>query len=396
MAGERLQKILAQAGIASRRAAEKLITEGRVRVNGRVVRELGTRADAHKDKVEVNGKRVVAEKPAYYVINKPREVVTTMDDPEGRATIKDLLRRIPERVYPVGRLDFHTSGVLLLTNDGEMAQSLMHPRKQVPKVYVVKLRGNIDVPELDALRNGVDIGEPRHVAKADVFVLREDRGNTWLQMTIKEGKNRQIHRMLEAIGHRVQRLSRVSFAGIDVEGMRPGEFRVVGAVELRKLKRDYLNPSKRAKQEEAEAEAQTQVAGPLASAAAAASRARGSRAGGRGAPKKRAASKRAATATDAVKSGTAKSGAMKRADGPKFGAAKRSAGPKGRGATKVGATRRTASPPPEAEVDMSTRGARAKAVAAKKTATKRAPARAPATKKSAGGAKRKATKKSRR
>lgn len=260
MTQERLQKILAQAGVASRRAAEGLITDGRVRVNGRIVRELGTKADSHKDKIEVNGKRIVAEKPAYYVINKPREVVTTLDDPEGRETIGQLLRRVPERVYPIGRLDYHTSGVLLVTNDGDMAQALLHPRKAVPKTYVVKLRGNIDVPELDALRNGVDIGDQRPTGKAEVFVVREDRDNTWIQITITEGRNRQIHRMLEAIGMRVQRMSRIAFAGIEVEGLTPGQWRPINATELRKLKRDYLNPDKRAKEEAAEEAA---AAGPL-------------------------------------------------------------------------------------------------------------------------------------
>lgn len=260
MTEERLQKILAQAGVASRRAAEVLITDGRVRVNGRIVRELGTKADAHRDKIEVNGKRVVAEKPAYYIINKPREVVTTLDDPEGRETIGELLRRVPERVYPVGRLDYQTSGVLFITNDGEMAQALLHPRKAVPKTYVVKLRGTIDVPELDALRNGVDIGDKRPTDKAEVFVVREDRGNTWIQITISEGRNRQIHRMLEAIGQRVQRMSRTSFAGLSVEGLKPGDWRPVKTTELRKLKRDYLNPQKKAKEEEAE---ELKVAGPL-------------------------------------------------------------------------------------------------------------------------------------
>lgn len=152
---ERLQKVLARAGIASRRASEELIKAGRVRVNGRVVTELGTKVDPHKDRVEVDGKRLVAEKPVYYVVHKPREMVTTLDDPEGRATIADLLRRIPERVVPVGRLDYHTSGALLVTNDGDMIDALLRPRSGVPKVYAAKLQGHLDVEELDALRNGV-------------------------------------------------------------------------------------------------------------------------------------------------------------------------------------------------------------------------------------------------
>src|SRR5579859_4795451 len=141
MATERLQKILARAGVASRRAAEGLITEGRVRVNGRVVSELGRKADPRRDRVEVDGKRVVAEAPVYAVLHKPRGVVSTMSDPEGRLSVREYLKDAGGRVYPVGRLDYATSGVLLATNDGDFAEGLMHPRREVPKTYVVKLAG---------------------------------------------------------------------------------------------------------------------------------------------------------------------------------------------------------------------------------------------------------------
>jgi len=247
MARERLQKILAQAGVASRRASEQLIVDGRVRVNGRIVTELGSKADARKDRIDVDNKRDVLEKPAYYVLNKPREVVTTLDDPEGRDSIADLVRAIPERVFPVGRLDYHTSGALLLTNDGDLAEALMRPKTGVPKVYAAKLKGHIDVPELDQLRNGVVLDDGYTTRKADVFVLREEPRNTWVQITLTEGKNRQVHRMCEAIGHRVQRLVRVSFAGIDCEGLRPGDHRPLRARELDKLKKTYLKkrPRKR-------------------------------------------------------------------------------------------------------------------------------------------------------
>jgi 23S rRNA pseudouridine2605 synthase len=241
---ERLQKVLARAGIASRRASEALIKAGRVRVNGRVVTELGTKVDPHKDRVEVDGKRLVAEKPVYYVLHKPREMVTTLDDPEGRATIADLLRRIPERVVPAGRLDYHTSGALLVTNDGDMVDALLRPRASVPKVYAVKLQGHLDVAELDALRNGVTLDDGYRTKKAEVFVLREERNHTWVQMTLTEGKNRQIHRMGDAIGHRVMRLARQSFAGISIEGLRPGEYRELKRDEVQQLKKKYLNPSR--------------------------------------------------------------------------------------------------------------------------------------------------------
>lgn len=247
MPTERLQKILAHAGVSSRRAAERLILEGHVRVNGRVVRELGTKADPHKDRVELHGKRVVAEHPVYYLLHKPREVVTTLSDPEQRESVADLTRRIPERVFPVGRLDYHTSGALLMTNDGEMAQALLHPRKQVPKVYIAKVRGSVSNPALQLLRQGIALDDGHKTRPAEVFIVNEEGGNMWLQLTITEGKNRQIHRMLEAVGHRVQRLFRLSFAGLSADGLRAGEFRVLTDGELAKLKRDYLNPSQKEK-----------------------------------------------------------------------------------------------------------------------------------------------------
>ncbi len=245
MPAERLQKILAGAGVASRRAAEALIADGRVRVNGRIVRELGTKADPHKDRIDVNGKRIVSEKPVYYVLHKPRQVVTTLDDPEGRETVGKLMRRVKERVFPVGRLDYHTSGVLLLTNDGDMAQALLHPKKAVPKTYIAKFKGVLPIKALERLREGVVLDDGHRTKKAELFVVNEERGNTWCQITITEGKNRQIHRMGDAIGHRVMRLSRTAFAGVTAEGLPPGAYRPLKADELRKLKRDYKNPAKK-------------------------------------------------------------------------------------------------------------------------------------------------------
>jgi len=251
MAKERLQKVLAQAGIASRRAAEALIAKGEVRVNGRVVTELGTRADAQHDRIEVNGTRIVAEKPVYYVLNKPREVVTTLSDPEGRPTIADLMKRIPERVYPVGRLDFHTSGVILLTNDGELAQALLHPTRGVPKAYVVKVRGQVPLPKIEALRNGVVLDDGQKTKPAHLFIVREEKANTWLQITITEGRNRQIHRMCEAMGLHVMRLSRVEFAGVTAEGLRPGDYRELSAKELTKLDKEFRTPATRERVDQA-------------------------------------------------------------------------------------------------------------------------------------------------
>lgn len=249
MTQQRLQKVLAQAGIASRRGAEKYITDGRVRVNGKIVTELGVKVDDHLDKVEVDGRRLVRDSPVYYVLNKPREVVSTLHDPEGRSSLADIIEKLPERVFPVGRLDYHTSGALLLTNDGEFSEALLRPSVGVPKVYAAKLQGHVDVPQLDALRNGVKLDDGYVTKKAEVFVLRTEDRCTWVQITLKEGKNRQIHRMGEAIGHRVQRLTRLAFAGVDTEGLRPGQQRALSKKELDTIAKTYVTPFKKRKRE---------------------------------------------------------------------------------------------------------------------------------------------------
>ena len=254
--GERLQKVLARAGVASRRHAEEMITAGRVRVNGRIVTELGTRVDARRDQVELDGRRVTAEPHVYYVFHKPRGTVTTLSDPEGRATIGDYLRDLTVRVYPVGRLDFHTSGAMLLTNDGPLAQALLHPRRAVPKVYVAKVRGVPTDDQIERMSAGVRLepvgNEPAEgvvTRPAQIDVLRAGpgesefspgRGTTWLRVTLMEGRNRQIHRMAEAVGMFVMRLARLSFAGVDTDGLRPGEMRELTEKELTTLRATYL------------------------------------------------------------------------------------------------------------------------------------------------------------
>jgi 23S rRNA pseudouridine2605 synthase len=245
MALVRLQKILAQAGVASRRAAETMITEGRVRVNGRIVKELGQRADSMSDRIEVDGKRLVAEKPAYYVLNKPKGMVSTLSDPEGRSHLGELTKQMPERVFPVGRLDFHTSGVLLLTNDGEASQALLAPARHVPKTYVCKVRGKVDDDVIVRLQRGVALEDGQKTGPCKVHVIRTEGVNTWMQVTLNEGKNRQIHRMMLAVGLKVGRLSRLAFAGVTVDGMRPGEYRELTGKEIADLKKNYLNPAKR-------------------------------------------------------------------------------------------------------------------------------------------------------
>ncbi len=238
---ERLQKILARGGVASRRAAEALIAAGRVRVNGRVVSELGLKADPRRDRVEVDGKRVVAEAPVYAALHKPRGVVSTMHDPEGRPTVRELLAPIGARVYPVGRLDFATSGILLATNDGAFADGLLHPRREVPKTYVVKVKGVMSPDVLDRWRKGVRLEDGMTLA-AQAKLLRVEDGKTWFELTIREGKNQQIRRMGEATGFPVMRLARTTFAGISIEGIRPGAFRFLTRDELVALKKAYGVP----------------------------------------------------------------------------------------------------------------------------------------------------------
>ena len=238
---ERIQKILAAGGIASRRAAEQLITGGRVRVNGRVVTELGTKADARKDKIEVDGKRVIAEHHVYIVLHKPRGVVATMSDPEGRPTVREILANVGARVFPIGRLDFATSGVLLATNDGEMADGLLHPKKAVPKTYIVKVKGKMQKADLDHWREGVHLEDGKTIP-AEAKVVRFDGDKTWFELTIKEGRNQQIRRMGEATRFPVMRLARLAFAQITAEGLRPGQWRHMTRDELVQLKKQYGVP----------------------------------------------------------------------------------------------------------------------------------------------------------
>lgn len=238
---ERIQKILARGGIASRRAAEQLITAGRVRVNGRIITELGAKADPRRDRVEVDGKRVVAEQSVYVVLHKPRGVVSTMSDPEGRPTVRELLTEVGGRVFPVGRLDFATSGILVCTNDGELADGLLHPRKEVPKTYVVKVKGVMKPEDVDVWRNGVQL-EDGVTLPAQAKILRHEGDKTWIELTIREGRNQQIRRMGEATRFPVMRLARVAFAGIDLEGLAPGRWRAMTREELLQLKKTYGVP----------------------------------------------------------------------------------------------------------------------------------------------------------
>jgi len=245
MTAERLQKVLAGAGVASRRKAEEIVAAGRVRVNGAIVTEMGVKVDPRRDRIEVDGRAIAAEKFVTVILNKPRSVVSTVRDPEGRPTVAELVRDVGARMFPVGRLDWATSGALLMTNDGDLAFSLTHPKFGVEKTYHVKLQGTIGEEVLDAWRKGVrlDDGAVTRPAQA-VFRVEASEGGSWIQITIKEGRNRQIRRMAEASGVVVTKLKRISFAGISIEGVPIGTYRELTEKELARLKRDHLNPAR--------------------------------------------------------------------------------------------------------------------------------------------------------
>jgi 23S rRNA pseudouridine2605 synthase len=265
MPSERLQKIIAAAGIASRRKAEEMIAAGLVSVNGQIVTELGTKADGERDHIRVNGKLLRgAERHVHLLMNKPKGYVTTVRDPEGRPTVIELLRGVRARVYPVGRLDYASEGLLLLTNDGELAHSLMRAASHVPKVYVVKVAGKPDEAGLQKLRRGLSIpsgnrvrasrggredGEMRareraagtdvrskrlRTAPAKVRIVREAE-NPWYEITLTEGKNRQIRKMFEEIGHHVEKIKRVKYGPLVLD-VPPGEFRHLSSAEVQKLR----------------------------------------------------------------------------------------------------------------------------------------------------------------
>jgi len=238
MPSERLQKIISAAGITSRRNAEKLISGGLVSVNGQIVTELGSKADIDVDHIRVNGKLLHgAEHHVYLLMNKPKGYVTTMSDPERRPTVMDLLHGIRVRVYPVGRLDYASEGLLLLTNDGDLAHRLMKAASSVPKTYVVKVAGTPSEAGLAKLRRGLTIstdrGERVKTAPAKVRSVRES-DNPWFEVTLKEGRNRQIRRMFEEIGHHVEKIKRVKYGPLSLD-LPPGEFRRLTIGEIAKL-----------------------------------------------------------------------------------------------------------------------------------------------------------------
>jgi 23S rRNA pseudouridine2605 synthase len=237
LALERIQKVLARAGVASRRTAEEMILEGRVTVNGERIEGPGLKVDLLRDHIKVDGKLITRlESPVVLLLNKPRNTVSTVKDPQGRPTVLGLLKGVKQRVYPVGRLDFDAEGLLLLTNDGEIAQRLSHPKYFVLRTYLAKVRGVLDAKASNRLRRGVMLEDGRCQAKF-VDVMAERGKNSWVRIGVTEGRNHLIKRMLMAVGHPVLKLKRVAFGPIQLEGLSPGAFRYLREEEIERLRK---------------------------------------------------------------------------------------------------------------------------------------------------------------
>jgi 23S rRNA pseudouridine2605 synthase len=236
---ERLQKILSKCGIASRRKAEEIILEGRVTVNGKVA-SLGMKADLSKDHIKVDGKLIRGVEPKVYIaFNKPVNCITSMSDPQGRVTIKDYIKKVRVKVFPVGRLDYDSEGLVLLTNDGELANAIMHPRRHIPKTYLVKIKGKADEKDLKRIKEGVRLRDGL-TAPAQVRKMRKQEVNSWLEVVIFEGKKHQVRRMFEKIGHPVLKLKRTKINGITLGGLPAGSYRYLTPDEIARLKKEVF------------------------------------------------------------------------------------------------------------------------------------------------------------
>ncbi|HVH27747.1 MAG TPA: pseudouridine synthase [Vicinamibacterales bacterium] len=229
---DRIQKILSQAGVASRRASEQLMRDGRVTVNGEPIRQLGTKADPLRDDIRVDGRRVkIVERHRYILLNKPRGYVSTRSDPQRRPTLLDLLPDVSDYIYPVGRLDFDSEGLIVLTNDGDLAARLTHPRHGISRVYDARVLGVPDAEDLARLQHGVVI-DGRRTEPADVRAI----GPGHLRVVIREGRNRQVRKMCDAIGHPVSRLTRIAIGPLTDQRLKPGQWRELTAAEVKKLR----------------------------------------------------------------------------------------------------------------------------------------------------------------
>ena len=228
---ERLQKVIAQAGIASRRKAEELIKDGKVKVNGEVITELGTKV-SESDKVEVNNKPIEKETKEYYLLNKPRGVITTTNDEHGRKTVTDLIET-SARIYPVGRLDYDTTGAILLTNDGEFANILMHPSNKIDKVYLAKLEGIIKGEQINALKKGIMLDDVLvKASRVKLKKVNQENSTSMVEITIHEGKNHQVKRMFESVGFHVEKLTRERIGIFDIKNLKSGQYRKLTPKEV--------------------------------------------------------------------------------------------------------------------------------------------------------------------
>lgn len=233
---ERLQKVIAHAGIASRRKAEEMILEGRVKVNGNIVKELGRKVTA-SDRVEVDGIQIEGEEPVYFLFYKPRGVISSVQDDKGRKVVTDFFETIEQRIYPVGRLDYDTSGLLLLTNDGEFANLLMHPSNEIDKVYVAKIKGIPSREKLTNLSRGIVLEDGKTApARTKLLTVDKKKDTAIVEITIHEGRNRQVRRMFEAIGHPVLKLKRERYGFLTLDGLRTGEIRELTHHEVKQLR----------------------------------------------------------------------------------------------------------------------------------------------------------------
>lgn len=234
---ERLQKIIAQAGLASRRKAEEMITAGRVKVNGHQVSGLGTKVDLHEDQIEVDGQTIGREPPVYYIFHKPTGVITSVQDPQGRKVVMDFFTRIEQRIFPVGRLDYDTSGLLLLTNDGKLAYALMHPSFHVKKTYIAKVRGIPSSSKLDQLAHGLELRDGKTApAEVDLVQVNDHEQTALVQLTIHEGRKRQVRRMLSFLHHPVIALHREKYADLTLVGLGVGQYRALTQKEIDMLR----------------------------------------------------------------------------------------------------------------------------------------------------------------
>lgn len=236
---ERLQKILSKCGIASRRKAEEMILESRVKVNG-VTATLGMKADLEKDHIKVNGKLIRSFEPrAYLIFNKPNKCITSMYDPEGRPTVKDFLKGVKANVFPVGRLDYDSEGLLIMTNDGELANAILHPKNKISKTYLVKIGGVLEDKDILKLGGGIKL-EDGVTAPAKIKKIKKTGVNSWIEITIHEGRKRQIRRMLERLGYPVLKLKRIKINGLELVKLPPGAFRYLTSEEIKRLKREVV------------------------------------------------------------------------------------------------------------------------------------------------------------